>query len=104
MWKMQSSHGTGQAYSFLLMFLLAGTHQPMKAALGAGSFCRHKTHAALMERSTALQLLESVPDQLLKLLRLCGEGLYPVLNKLRLKHRNILEGLCAAELAGEHVH
>lgn len=57
-----------------------------------------------MERSAALQLMESVPDQLLKLLRLCDKGLYPVLNKLRLKHRNILEGLCAADLAGERVH
>lgn len=57
-----------------------------------------------MEGSAALQLLESVPDQLLKLLRLCDEGLYPVLNELRLKHRNILEGLCAADLSGEHVH
>jgi hypothetical protein len=88
----------------LPMFLLAGTRQSMKAALWAASICRHKTHAALMERSAALQLLESFPDQLLKLLRLRHEGLYPLLHKLRLKRRNILEALCVADLAGKREH
>ena len=66
--------------------------------------CRHKTHVALMERSAALQLLESFSDQPLKLLRLRDEGLHPVLNKLRLKRRNILEGMCVADFASEREH
>ena len=43
-----------------------------------------------VERSAALQLLESFPHQPLKLLRLRDEGLHPVLSKLRLKRHNIL--------------
>ena len=54
------------------------------------------------ERSAALELLESFPDQLVKLLRLRDEGLHPVLSKLRLKRHNILQRLCVADLAGEH--
>ena len=51
--------------------------------------------------SAAWQLLESFSDQLLKLLRLRGVSLHLVLSKLRLKHQNVLEGLCVADLAGE---
>jgi len=39
---------------------------------------------ALMERSAALQLLDSFPDQLVKFLRVRGQDLRPVLSKLRL--------------------
>src|SRR5271157_1952466 len=52
-------------------------------------------------KSAAWQLLESFSDQLLKLLRLRGVSLHLVLSKLRLKHQNVLEGLCVADLAGE---
>ena len=52
-------------------------------------------------KSAAWQLLESFSDQLLKLLRLRGVSLHLVLSKLRLKHQNILDGLCVANLAGE---
>ena len=54
-----------------------------------------------MERSAALQLLGSFPDQLVKLLRLRGEGLHPVLSELRLKRQNLLERLCVDDLARE---
>ena len=57
--------------------------------------------AAFVVKSAVLELLESFPDQLLKLLRLRGVSLHLVLSKLRLKHQNVLEGLCVADLAGE---
>ena len=57
-----------------------------------------------MEQSAALQPLDSFPDQLVKLLRLGGEGLHPVLSELRLKRHNILKGLCVADLAGKREH
>ena len=66
--------------------------------LGGFFFCRHKTHLKLMERSAALQLLGSFPDQLVKLLRLCGEGLHTVLSELRLKRQNFLNILCLGHL------
>jgi hypothetical protein len=37
-----------------------------------------------------VRLLESFSDQPVKLLRLRGEGLHPVLSELRLKRHNIL--------------
>jgi hypothetical protein len=66
--------------------------------LGGFFFCRHKTHLALMERSAALQLLESLHDQLVKLLRLRGERLHLVLSELRLKRQNLLKILCLGDL------
>ncbi|MGB9166687.1 MAG: hypothetical protein WCC41_19930 [Rhodomicrobium sp.] len=45
-----------------------------------------------------MQLLDSFPDQLAKLLRLHGEGLHPVLSDLRLRRHNILEGLSVLTL------
>ena len=58
---------------------------------------RHGWFAAL-ERSAALHLLDSFPDQLVKLLRLRGEGLHPVLSELRLKRQNLLEILRLGDL------
>ena len=57
--------------------------------------------AAFFVKSAVLEVLESFSDQLLKLLRLRGVSLHLVLSKLRLKHQNVLEGLCVADLAGE---
>ena len=54
-----------------------------------------------MERSAALQLLESFPDQLLKLLRLRGERLHLVLSKLRLKRQNFLKVLCLGDFSDQ---
>ena len=51
-----------------------------------------------MKRSAAWQLLESLPDQLVKLLRLRGERLHLVLSKLRLKRQNFLKVLCLGDL------
>src|SRR5208337_2703205 len=51
--------------------------------------------------SAAWQLLESFPDQLLKLLRLRDESLHTVLSKLRPKRHNILGGSYIADLASE---
>jgi hypothetical protein len=53
------------------------------------------------EPSASLRLLESFRDRAVKLLRLRGEGLHPILSKLRLKQQNILGRLCAADLAAE---
>ena len=41
-------------------------------------------------KSAVLQLLESFSDQLLKLLRLCSEGLHLLLSKTGLKSENVL--------------
>ena len=48
--------------------------------------------------SAAWQLLDSFPDQLVKLLRLRGERLHLVLSKLRLKRQNLLKILCLGDL------
>ncbi len=48
--------------------------------------------------SAAWQLLESLPDQLVKRLRLRGEGLHLVLSELRLKRQNFLNILCLGHL------
>ena len=53
---------------------------------------------AVLERSVAWQLLESLPDQLVKLLRLRGERLHLVLSELRLKRQNFLKILCLGDL------
>ena len=52
----------------------------------------------VLERSAAWQLLESLPDQLVKLLRLRGEGLHLILSELRLKRQNFLKILCLGDL------
>ena len=57
-----------------------------------------RTHTIRTERSAALQLLESLPDQLVKLLRLRGERLHLVLSELRLKRQNLLKILCLGDL------
>ena len=44
----------------------------------------------LFGKSAAWQLLDSFPDQLVKLLRLRGERLHLVLSELRLKRHNLL--------------
>src|SRR5271157_4680918 len=83
------------------------THEG-RSALGAHARQPHPYRLKLtrhgwfvfLERSAAWQLLESFSDQLLKLLRLRGVSLHLVLSKLRLKHQNVLEGLCVADLAG----
>ena len=51
-----------------------------------------------VERSAALQLLDSFPDQLLKLLRLRGVSLRLVLSKTGLKCQSLLEILCLGDL------
>jgi hypothetical protein len=48
--------------------------------------------------SAALQLLDTFPDQLVKLLCLRGECLHLVLSELRLKRQNLLEILCLGDL------
>jgi hypothetical protein len=49
-----------------------------------------------------LHLLDSFPDQLVKLLRLCGERLHLVLSELRLKRQNFLNILCLGDLLDEY--
>ena len=49
-------------------------------------------------KSAVLELLDSFSDQLVKLLRLRGERLHPVLSELRLKRQNLLEILCLGDL------
>ena len=55
----------------------------------------------LMDRSAALKLLESFPDQPAKLLRVRGVSLHPILSELRLNHQNFLRVLCVANLSSE---
>jgi hypothetical protein len=50
-----------------------------------------KRPLALMERPAKLQLLDGFPRQLVKLLRLRGEGPHLVLSELRLKRQNFLQ-------------
>ena len=69
--------------------------------LSVGLSLASHAHGIRMEQSAALHLLDSFLDQLIKLLRLGGEGLHPVLSELRLKRHNILEALRMADLAGE---
>ena len=52
-------------------------------------------------KSAALQLLESFPDQLLKLLRLRDVSLHLLLSKTGLKRHNLLEILCLGDLFDE---
>jgi hypothetical protein len=56
---------------------------------------------AILERSAALHLLDSFPDQLVKLLRLRREGLHPVLSELRLKRQNFLQILRFGDLLNQ---
>ncbi len=51
-----------------------------------------------VERSAALELLESFPDQPLKLLHLRGVSLHLLLSKTGLKCHNLLEILCLGDL------
>ena len=67
-------------------------------AIRHGTWPRPQRDAAFVGKSAVLELLESFPDQLLKLLRLRDEGLHPVLSKLRLKRHNLLEILCLGDL------
>jgi hypothetical protein len=55
----------------------------------------------LIDKSAALQLLESSSDQAAKLLRVRGVSLHPVLSELRLNHQDFLRVLCVADLSSE---
>ena len=77
--------------SFVRSTIVYLLHVKGALVLSVGLSVASRTHTIRTERSAAWQLLESLPDQLVKLLRLRGERLHLVLSELRLKRQNLLE-------------